>query len=56
VKFAPDSEDAKTFVKTLEEFEKTLGSEAARIRKNPEPAQRQALMLTRPSIKLRIND
>jgi tetratricopeptide (TPR) repeat protein len=56
VRFAPDSEEAKTFAKTLEEFEKTLGSEAARIRKNPEAAQRQALMLTRPSIKLKIND
>lgn len=56
IKFAPDSEEAKTFAKTLGEFEKTLGSEAARIRKNPEAAQRQALMLTRPSIKLQIND
>jgi tetratricopeptide (TPR) repeat protein len=56
MKFAPDSEEAKDFAKTLEAFEKVLGSEAARIRKNPEPAQRQALMLTRPSIKLQVND
>jgi tetratricopeptide (TPR) repeat protein len=56
IQFAPDSAEAQAFAKTLEEFEKALGSEAARIRKNPEPAQRQALMLTRPSIKLRIND
>jgi tetratricopeptide (TPR) repeat protein len=56
MKFAPDSPEAKSFAKTLQEFEKPLGNEAARIRRNPEPAQRQALMLTRPSIKLQIND
>jgi tetratricopeptide (TPR) repeat protein len=56
IKFAPDSAEAKSFARTLEEFEKPLGSEAARIRKNPEPAQRQALMLVRPSIKLQVND
>jgi tetratricopeptide (TPR) repeat protein len=56
MKFAPDAPVAKAFAVTLEEFEKQLGSEAARIRKDPVPAQRQALMLTRPSIKLQIND
>ena len=56
MKFAPESADAKSFAKTMAEFEKPLGSEAARIRKNPEDAQRQALTLVRPSIKLKIND
>jgi tetratricopeptide (TPR) repeat protein len=56
MKFAPDSPEAKSFAKTLEEFEKPLGSEAARIRKNPEAAQRQALTLVRPSINLKIDD
>lgn len=56
MKFAPDSADAKSFAKTMAEFEKPLGSEAARIRKNPEEAQRQALTLVRPSIKLKVND
>jgi tetratricopeptide (TPR) repeat protein len=56
MKFAPDSAEAKSFAKTVEEFEKPLGSEAVRIRKNPAAAQRQALMLVRPSIKLKIND
>jgi hypothetical protein len=56
IKFSPDSAEAKSFARTLEEFEKPLGSEAARIRKNPEPAQRQALMLVRPPIKLQVND
>ena len=56
LKFAPDTREAKSFAKTLEEFEKPLGSEAARIRKNPEAAQRQALTLVRPSINLKIND
>jgi tetratricopeptide (TPR) repeat protein len=56
MKFAPDSPEAKAFAKTLQEFEKPLGNEAARIRRNPEPAQRQALSLARPSIKLQIND
>ena len=41
---------------TLEAFEKPLGSEAARIRKNPEPIQKQALTLVRPPIKLQINE
>ncbi len=56
MKFAPDSAEAKSFAKTMAEFEKPLGSEAARIRKNPEDAQRQALTLVRPSIKLKLND
>ena len=56
MKFAPDSAEAKSFAKTMAEFEKPLGSEAARIRKNPEDAQRQALTLVRPSIKLKVND
>jgi tetratricopeptide (TPR) repeat protein len=56
MKFAPDSAEAKSFAKTLQEFEKPLGSEAARIRKNPEPVQKQALTLARPPIKLQLND
>ncbi len=56
MKFAPESSEAKSFARTLAEFEKPLGSEAARIRKNPEAAQRQALTLVRPSIKLKIDD
>src|ERR1700756_639714 len=56
MKFAPDSAEAKSFAKTLQEFEKPLGSEAARIRKNPEPVQKQALTLVRPPIKLQINE
>ena len=56
MKFAPDSAEAKSFAKTLQEFEKPLGSEAARIRKNPEPVQKQALTLARPPIKLELND
>ncbi len=56
MKFAPESAEAKSFAKTMAEFEKPLGSEAARIRKNPQDAQRQALMLVRPSIKLKVND
>jgi tetratricopeptide (TPR) repeat protein len=56
MKFAPDTPEGKTFAQTLREFEKPLGSEAARIRQNPEPVQKQALRLSRPSIKLRIND
>jgi tetratricopeptide (TPR) repeat protein len=56
LKFSPDSPEAKTFAKTLEEFEKPLGSEAARIRQNPEPIQKQALTLSRPSIKVRLNN
>jgi tetratricopeptide (TPR) repeat protein len=56
MKFAPDSAEAKSFPKTLQEFEKPLGSEAARIRKNPEPVQKQALTLARPPIKLQLND
>jgi tetratricopeptide (TPR) repeat protein len=56
MKFAPDSAEAKSFAKTLQEFEKPLGTEAARIRKNPEPVQKQALTLARPPIKLQLND
>lgn len=56
MKFAPDSAEAKSFAKTLQEFEKPLGSEAARIRKNPEPVQKQALTLARPTIKLQLNN
>jgi tetratricopeptide (TPR) repeat protein len=56
MKFAPESAEAKSFARTMAEFEKPLGSEAARIRKNPQDAQRQALMLVRPSIKLKVND
>jgi tetratricopeptide (TPR) repeat protein len=56
MKFAPNSAEAKSFAKTLQEFEKPLGSEAARIRKNPEPIQKQALTLARPPIKLQLND
>ncbi len=56
LKFSPDSPEGKTFAKTLEEFEKPLGSEAARIRQNPEPIQKQALTLSRPSIKVRLNN
>lgn len=56
MKFAPDSAEAKSFAKTLKEFEKPLGTEAARIRKNPEPVQKQALTLARPPIKLQLND
>jgi tetratricopeptide (TPR) repeat protein len=56
MKFAPDSPEARSFAKTLGEFEKTLGSEAVRIRKNPEPIQKQALTLVRPPIKLQINE
>jgi len=56
MKFSPDSPAAKSFAKTLEAFEKPLGSEAARIRKNPEPIQKQALTLVRPPIKLQINE
>jgi tetratricopeptide (TPR) repeat protein len=56
MKFSRDSPAAKSFAKTLEAFEKPLGSEAARIRKNPEPIQKQALTLVRPPIKLQINE
>ena len=56
MKFSPDTAEGQTLAKTLREFEKPLGSEAARIRQNPAPVQRQALMLTRPSIKLELND
>lgn len=56
LKFPPDSPEARTFAKTLEEFEKPLGSEAARIRENPESIQKQALTLSRPSIKVRLNN
>jgi tetratricopeptide (TPR) repeat protein len=56
MKFAPDSPEAKTFARTMAEFERPLGSEAARIRKNPEDALRQALTLVRPSIRLKLND
>jgi tetratricopeptide (TPR) repeat protein len=56
MKFPPDSEEARTFAKTLEEFEKPLGTEAARIRQNPEPIQKQALTLSRPSIKVQLNN
>ena len=56
MKFAPDSPEAKSFARTMAEFEKPLGSEAARIRKNPEDALRQALTLVRPSIRLKLND
>jgi hypothetical protein len=40
----------------LQEFEKPLGNEAARIRQNPEPIQKQALTLSRPSIKVQLNN
>jgi tetratricopeptide (TPR) repeat protein len=56
MKFTPDSDEAKTFAKTLQEFEKPLGNEAARIRQNPEPIQKQALTLSRPSIKVQLNN
>ncbi len=56
MKFTPDSEEARSFAKTLGEFEKPLGTEAARIRQNPEPIQKQALTLSRPSIKVRLNN
>jgi tetratricopeptide (TPR) repeat protein len=56
MKFPPATPEAEAFAKTLAEFEKSLGSEAARIRQNPEAAQRQALTLIRPSIKLKLND
>ncbi len=56
MKVAADSEEAKTLAKTLEEFEKPLGSEAARIRQNPGPIQKQALTLSRPSIKVQVNN
>jgi tetratricopeptide (TPR) repeat protein len=55
-KFTPDSPEGKTFAKTLEEFERSLGSEAARIRQNPEPIQKQALTLARPSVKVQLNN
>src|SRR5262249_11679959 len=56
MKFPPEAPEAQTFAVTMQEFEKQLGSEAARIRKDPVPAQRQALMLSRPSIKLQVNE
>jgi tetratricopeptide (TPR) repeat protein len=56
MKFSSDTAEGQTFAKTLREFEKPLGSEAARIRQNPAPVQRQALTLARPSIKLQLND
>ena len=56
MKFPPEAPEAKTFAVTMQEFETQLGSEAARIRKDPVPAQRQALMLSRPSIKLQVNE
>ena len=56
MKIAPDSAEAQTLAKTLEEFEKPLGSEAARIRQNPEPIQKQALTLARPSIKVQLHN
>lgn len=56
MKLTPDSEEAKLLAKTLEEFEKPLGSEAARIRQNPGPIQKQALTLARPSIKVKLDN
>jgi tetratricopeptide (TPR) repeat protein len=56
MKFTPDSVEGKTFATTLEEFEKPLGSEAARIRQNPEPIQKQALTLARPAVKVQLNN
>ena len=52
---AVDTPDAKSFAKTLQEFEKPLGAEAAVIRRHPEPAQQQALAFRRPSNKVQIN-
>ncbi len=56
MKVSPDSPEAQTLAKALQEFEKPLGSEAARIRQNPEPIQKQALTLARPSIKVQIKN
>jgi tetratricopeptide (TPR) repeat protein len=56
MKISPDSPEAQTLAKALQEFEKPLGSEAARIRQNPEPIQKQALTLARPSIKVQIKN
>jgi tetratricopeptide (TPR) repeat protein len=55
MKLTPDSEEAKLLAKTLQEFEKPLGNEAIRIRQNPEPIQKQALTLARPSIKVNLD-
>jgi tetratricopeptide (TPR) repeat protein len=56
MKVTPDSEEAKLLAKTLQEFEKPLGNEAVRIRKNPEPIQKQALTLARPSITVKLDN
>ena len=55
MEFAADTPDAKSFAKTLQEFEEPLGAEAAVIRRHPEPAQQQALAFTRSSNKVQIN-
>lgn len=52
---APDTKDAQSVAKALQELEKPLGAEAATIRRNPEPVQRQALALTRSSNKVQID-
>jgi tetratricopeptide (TPR) repeat protein len=52
---APDAPDAKSIAKAIDEFEKPLGAEAATIRRHPEPAQQQALALTRSPNKVQID-
>jgi tetratricopeptide (TPR) repeat protein len=54
LKLAPDSPEATTLRKAMQQCEKPLGREAAAIRRDPEPVQQQALALTRPSTKVQI--
>jgi tetratricopeptide (TPR) repeat protein len=56
MKSSPNPSDQKSLDKTLAEFEKPLGAEAATIRRDPEPLQQQALTLARPSAKIRVSD
>jgi len=51
----PDGADAKLFEKTMQDLEKSVGAEAAAIRRHPEPIQQQALALSRSSSKVRID-
>ncbi len=55
MQIVPDGADAKLFETTMQDLEKSVGAEAAAIRRHPEPIQQQALALSRSSSKVRID-
>jgi len=55
IKADPGSPEAKLFARSIQECEKSLGREAAIIRRNPSPLQQQALALPSSGTKVQLN-